>query len=645
MFLGLGKKLSRNRSNRAADEELLGTTKGSSKRSVCKPAVTDTATLSKSKGVKDSSVLASPIMPPEKSIPANTTSGTLTATTNSEPPVKEEQQQEEEPHGDEGREGSENKSRTVNDFRTQEELKTALCSSGANGSCRASETAWLFAKDQAILNDLLASNKEGTEQCMECDNNNTTTDVKELDQRLDWILENYHEATTQRQSISHELRRLLVLKSFLVLDTERQEAFDQVTSLASERFGCPIAVISFVDLGRQWFLSAQGVGEIRETPRKLSFCAHTIMSTQECLVVPDATKDVRFQNNPLVTGPPDIRFYAGAPLLAPEGYKLGTLCVLDTKARDPLTKQDEADLVQLAATTMSMLLDHRRKMSLWFNNLVSTHYPDFEVDDEDVESVSHLEQQDGKEDSAVCDFRHTTEHMPLADILSVLEDEAKAKNVSLDYLKDYTAIAELEDKRPAKSNRQTKVRFAEDESTGELRLQVHPVECWKDMKDMWWNPQEMVSIRAENRRVASYFRRRRQDYVQNLEFVALYEEPQQVVADVLNVLVDDSYARGLEAHIVSLLSSTRQEAVRAVLDEQSQCHADKDDFNSICYSLREQLLLRSKLCTRFAEKMGQCDQLIATKASLASWGATSSFSPIVDRDRKQHPPCNNPGDR
>ena len=614
MFFRLGKKRS-NKSNRAGKEELFDT---KNSKSVCEPNTTAPSKPASSESTSSSAILETQVLAEKKNYPVHATSGTRALASKEQQPLQQP--------NDDTNEGLENQNRSVNDFRTKDELRSALVS-GIEGSCCASEAAWLFSKDQDILHDLLASpttTERGSTSNDECEEGET--DMTQVHQRLDWILENYDEATTKRQSISHELRRLLVLKSYLILDTERKESFDQVTNLARERFECPMAVISLVDLGRQWFLSTQGVGEIRETPRKISFCAHAIMSTEDCLVVPDATKDFRFQNNPFVTGK-NIRFYAGAPLISPEGYKLGTLCVLDTKPRAPWTPKDKFDLTGLAATAIRILLDHRRKMSLWFNNLVSTHYPDFEVDDEnqtdmaDVESLSCLEKdrRPSKDDRAVSSFLETTKQMPLTDILSMLENQAKAQNMSLGHLKEYTAIANLEGTRAAKSKRQKKLRFAEDEATGEVRTQIHQVDCWKDMKDIWWNPQEMFSIRAENHRIARYFRRRRRDYIQNIQFISLHEEPQKLLDGIVKELVEDSYARGLEGHIVKLLSSTRKLEVRAVLDEQLECQADNDDFDSTCYFLREQSLLHSKISSRLAEKMGQCDQIIALKSSLSPW--------------------------
>ena len=130
---------------------------------------------------------------------------------------------------------------------------------------------------------------------------------------LDWVLPTMDPETTEVQSMKQELQRLLVLKSYLILDSEREAAFERLTGLASRIFKVPIALVSVVDLGRQWFMSNHGLPEnVRETPRRHAFCAHAIMSKEGMLVVPDATQDFRFKDNPLVTGPPNIRFYAGA---------------------------------------------------------------------------------------------------------------------------------------------------------------------------------------------------------------------------------------------------------------------------------------------------------------------------------------------
>ncbi|HYF58725.1 MAG TPA: sensor domain-containing diguanylate cyclase [Burkholderiaceae bacterium] len=129
----------------------------------------------------------------------------------------------------------------------------------------------------------------------------------------------------------NEALRLASLRGLHVLDTPAEERFDRVTRLARSLFDVSIAVVSLVDSERQWFKSIQGL-DAAETPRDVSFCGHAILS-DEIFEVQDATQDERFHDNPLVTGPPDIRFYAGCPLKSPRGELVGTLCLIDQQPR------------------------------------------------------------------------------------------------------------------------------------------------------------------------------------------------------------------------------------------------------------------------------------------------------------------------
>jgi phosphoribosyl 1,2-cyclic phosphodiesterase/GAF domain-containing protein len=128
-----------------------------------------------------------------------------------------------------------------------------------------------------------------------------------------------------------EERRLASLQRMKILDTPPEAGFDRVTRLARRLFRVPIALVSLVDQDRQWFKSRQGLAAT-QTPRDVSFCAHAILA-DEPLVVPDARLDPRFADNPLVTGDPHIRFYAGQPLRAPDGSRIGTLCIIDRRPR------------------------------------------------------------------------------------------------------------------------------------------------------------------------------------------------------------------------------------------------------------------------------------------------------------------------
>lgn len=156
----------------------------------------------------------------------------------------------------------------------------------------------------------------------------------------------------------NEADRLAVLHDYQILDTPPDEAFDRITRLASRILKTPIALVSLVDKDRQWFKSRQGL-ETEETPREVAFCAHAICG-QEVMVVPDASRDMRFAENPLVTQHPKIRFYAGAPLQDGEGHTLGTLCVVDTTPRQ-IDDEQRTVLQDLASIVMDAM--HLRRLA------------------------------------------------------------------------------------------------------------------------------------------------------------------------------------------------------------------------------------------------------------------------------------------
>ncbi|MBP6097644.1 MAG: EAL domain-containing protein [Methyloversatilis sp.] len=155
----------------------------------------------------------------------------------------------------------------------------------------------------------------------------------------------------------NEARRLEQLHAAELLDTPEHEAFDNLTRLAAEITDVPVALISLLDKDRQWFLSHTGT-DVRETSRSIAFCAHTILRS-EMMEVCDALEDERFRDNPLVTGDPNIRFYAGVPLILPSGEALGTLCVIDRKPRHLSTKQRLA-LKTLASSAITEIELRRR---------------------------------------------------------------------------------------------------------------------------------------------------------------------------------------------------------------------------------------------------------------------------------------------
>lgn len=144
---------------------------------------------------------------------------------------------------------------------------------------------------------------------------------------------------------AQEQQRISSLHALNILDTAPEERFDRLTRLARRLFSAPIAVVSLIDTDRQWFKSHPGI-DVCETTRDVSFCAHAILGN-DVMVVEDALEDVRFADNPLVTGPPGIRFYAGCPIGGVAGAKFGTLCVIDMVPRE-FSDEDRALLRDLA---------------------------------------------------------------------------------------------------------------------------------------------------------------------------------------------------------------------------------------------------------------------------------------------------------
>ncbi|CAM3479534.1 Putative diguanylate cyclase AdrA [Bordetella sputigena] len=179
----------------------------------------------------------------------------------------------------------------------------------------------------------------------------------------------------------NESARIAQLRSLQILDTLPEERFDRLTRLARRMFDVPIALVSLVDVNRQWFKSRQGL-DTAETPRDVSFCAHAILD-DAVLEVPDARNDGRFSDNPLVTGNPGIRFYAGCPLNVGNGMRVGTLCLVDTEPRrlsdedrtllQDLAKMAEQELASLHTATVDHLtgLSNRRGFEILGQHVLS----------------------------------------------------------------------------------------------------------------------------------------------------------------------------------------------------------------------------------------------------------------------------------
>jgi GAF domain-containing protein len=164
----------------------------------------------------------------------------------------------------------------------------------------------------------------------------------------------------QRLISSNDRERVAALQKYQILDTEPEQAFDDLTLLASFICKTPIALVSLIDENRQWFKAKIGI-KTSETPRDIAFCSVAIQQP-EVMVVPDTLKDERFRDNPFVTSEPKIRFYAGAPLINEDGYALGTLCVIDQRPREMTADQREA--LQALSRLILAQLEFRRNLIL-----------------------------------------------------------------------------------------------------------------------------------------------------------------------------------------------------------------------------------------------------------------------------------------
>lgn len=159
-----------------------------------------------------------------------------------------------------------------------------------------------------------------------------------------------------------EHARVRTLRELCILDSAEEAAYDAIARMASRQSGCPIALVSMVDEDRQWFKAGIGLS-MRETPREFAFCAHVILGDGP-FVVEDARQDPRFADNPLVTGSPHIRFYAGAPLVV-DGHRIGTVCAIDVMPRraDAPLREQLQELAQMASALLEARLRERRALA------------------------------------------------------------------------------------------------------------------------------------------------------------------------------------------------------------------------------------------------------------------------------------------
>ncbi|HWD38992.1 MAG TPA: GAF domain-containing protein [Fimbriimonas sp.] len=159
----------------------------------------------------------------------------------------------------------------------------------------------------------------------------------------------------------NELERIAVLRSYRILDTSREEGFEDIVDSIRSCLKVPIAYISLIDSDRQWLKARRGL-TIEGSSRDIAFCAHAILQ-QEPMVVKDARSDIRFHDNPLVKGPPFFRFYLGAPIVSPENVALGTVCAVDNQPIEPGNSEIKA-MKFFARQTMRLLELHRLRCQM-----------------------------------------------------------------------------------------------------------------------------------------------------------------------------------------------------------------------------------------------------------------------------------------
>ncbi len=191
-----------------------------------------------------------------------------------------------------------------------------------------------------------------------------------------------------------EAARQSTLDAYRILDTPREAEYDDLVTIAAAICDVPMAVITLVDRDRQWFKSTHGV-DGSETPREIAFCAHAILEPDETMIVRDTREDVRFSDNPLVTGAANVRFYAGAPMRAADGQPMGTFCVLDHKPRElgPVQRAALEALSRQASRLMELhRISHELRLQLeergWYEQQLLHYQQELENQNADLEEQS-----------------------------------------------------------------------------------------------------------------------------------------------------------------------------------------------------------------------------------------------------------------
>ena len=181
-----------------------------------------------------------------------------------------------------------------------------------------------------------------------------------LDPRLEWVVEGYDKEGSHQQTLELELRRLAVLKSYRISGTGRNKDCERLLSLICRTVKAERALVRVMDMGFQYLIATRGLKDLMEVPRKVCVCAHALIGKSDMLIVPDLSKDKRFENFAPVAGFPHLRFYASILLVSPEGFRLGTVCVLDSEPRPQgLSLEEKQNLREITDMVMDALVEYR----------------------------------------------------------------------------------------------------------------------------------------------------------------------------------------------------------------------------------------------------------------------------------------------
>lgn len=280
-----------------------------------------------------------------------------------------------------------------------------------------------------------------------------------------------------------------------------------------------------------------------------------------------------------------------------------------------------------------------------------THFPDLSIPEAELTEISDEENDEvklerrqredekfadkSKEDADVAMFLACADRMSLKSLMFLLQGQARAQNLPEQYLQQYTPLVQKkveDEEEKSREHTQTaqgeikkatpikkQFRFAEMSGGKSVLVRKHYVDSYKSLPNLWWAPEEVHAIRLDAVETVRYYKQRRPDYRQWIEIVANNVENPQTIDSNLKNIANDSYARGLESHIVSMLSDVRKSTVMAVLEEQDDCRNACDGYDETAHCLREQSLAYSKMSAQFARKIGDCDCANAMKASISKW--------------------------